>query len=178
MNGIIFALRSAVEDFGRNKLRTLLTSLGILIGVASVVLLMAFGLGLKKYIKNQFESLGTNLIVIVPGQVLQGGGLRPGGGALGGAEFDEKDVLTLKKNSHIDNVVPAFVKSVRVSSTKESEVADLFATNAELFAIRNLEVDRGRLFKKTDIDKRSKVVVIGPKIAEKLFGSIEGATDK
>ena len=70
MKLFIFIIKSALEDFRRNKLRTSLTSLGILIGVASVVLLSALGVGLKAYIQGQFESLGTNLIIIFPGKVL------------------------------------------------------------------------------------------------------------
>ena len=69
MNYFIFIIKSALEDFSRNKIRTALTSLGILIGVASVVLLIAFGLGLKKFISNQFESLGTNLVIVLPGKI-------------------------------------------------------------------------------------------------------------
>lgn len=178
MKYFFFILKSSLDDFRRNKVRTFLTSLGILIGVASVVLLIAFGLGLKKYIKNQFESLGTNLIVVVPGQVLQGGGFRPGGGALGGTEFDEKDVITLKKGSNVEYVVPAFLKTLRVSSATKTDLADLFATSADMFTIRNLTIGQGRLFKKTDVDKRSKIAVIGPKIAEKLFGSPQASVGK
>lgn len=178
MKYFIFILKSAFDDFRRNKVRTFLTSLGILIGVASVVLLIAFGLGLKQYIKNQFESLGTNLIVVFPGQVLQGGGFRPGGGALGGAEFDEKDVFNLRKARHAEYVVPSFIKTIKASSKSKTEFADLFATNADMFTIRNLTVAYGQLFTKTDIDKRSKIAVIGPKIAEKLYGSTYAALGK
>ena len=117
MTYIIFLIRSSIDDFRRNKIRTFLTSLGILIGVSSVVLLIAFGLGLKQYIKGQFESLGTNLILVVPGKILQGGSLRagPGGGSLGGAQFDEKDVASLEKARHLRSVAPAFIKTVTVS---------------------------------------------------------------
>ena len=57
MRNLVFIIKSAFEDFSRNKLRTFLTSLGILIGVFAVVVLIALGLGLKKYISDQFESM-------------------------------------------------------------------------------------------------------------------------
>ncbi len=85
MNYLIFILKSAFFDFSRNKGRTFLTSLGILIGVLSVVLLMAAGLGLKKYINQQFESLGTNLIYIMPGDIK--GGLAAASGIGGRLSF-------------------------------------------------------------------------------------------
>ena len=68
-NGWLHLIKSAIEDFRRNKVRTLLTSLGIMIGVLSVVLLIALGLGLKNYLAQQFESLGANLIIIFPGNI-------------------------------------------------------------------------------------------------------------
>lgn len=174
----IFILKTALEDFRRNKVRTFLASLGILIGVSSVVLLIAFGLGLKKYVKQQFESLGTNLIIVLPGKILQGGALRPGGGALGGTEFDEKDVLNLKKIKNTLYVIPVFVKTVKADVGGKSELGDLYATTADMFPARNLEIAYGRLFEKSDVDKRAKNVVIGPKIARELFGSEENAVSK
>lgn len=178
MQYFLFVLKSALEDFRRNKVRTFLTSLGILIGVASVVLLIAFGLGLKQYIKGQFESLGTNLVIVFPGKVFQGGGIRSGGGSLGGAKFDDKDVARLRKIENISYVVPIFVKTLTVKSTSESEIADLYATTADMFVIRNLEISEGRLFTKGDIEKRSKIVVVGSKIAETLYGSQSAAVGK
>ncbi|OIO15310.1 multidrug ABC transporter substrate-binding protein [Candidatus Gottesmanbacteria bacterium CG11_big_fil_rev_8_21_14_0_20_37_11] len=178
MQYFIFILKTAFEDFRRNKVRTLLTSLGILIGVSSVVLLISFGLGLKQYIKDQFESLGTNLIIVLPGKILQGGGFRSGGGSLGGARFDDKDVASLKKIDTAQYVVPVFTKTVTVGGNGNTEISDLYATAADIFPIRNLEIGYGRFFEKVDLEKRGKIVVIGSKIAEKIFGSAENALDK
>lgn len=178
MEYFLFTLKTALQDFSRNKVRTFLTSLGILIGVSSVVLLISFGLGLKQYIKNQFESLGTNLIVVLPGKVFSGGSFRSGPGALGGVKFDERDVNKLKKVSSVTYVVPIFSKTVSIAGSKKTEISDLYATTADMFTIRNLTIDRGRLFKKTDVEKRAKVAVIGPKLAENLFGSVPSALNR
>ena len=85
---------TAIASFKRNKIRTVLTSLGITIGVMSVVLLIGLGVGLKNYLSDQFESLGSNLVIVFPGNVFSdegglGGGFGPG--FAGGATFDEKD---------------------------------------------------------------------------------------
>ena len=94
MNYAISIFKSALVDFGKNKGRTFLTSLGIVIGVLSVVLLMAAGAGLSVYIKQQFESLGTNLVYVMPGNVLgSGGGFSSGPGSMTGSKFDEKDIV-------------------------------------------------------------------------------------
>ena len=79
-NGYIHLAKVALEDFKRNKVRTALTSLGIMIGVLSVVLLIALGLGLKNYIEGQFENMGANLIMILPGSGFTG----EGGASFGG----------------------------------------------------------------------------------------------
>ncbi len=97
MTYISFILKSAFSDLLRNKLRTALTSLGILIGVSSVVLLLGFGLGLKEYIRQQFESMGTNNIYVMPGNVLGEGGGMDMRSSFGGVSFDEKDYIDLKK---------------------------------------------------------------------------------
>lgn len=175
MNDLFFIIKSALEDFRRNKMRTLLTSLGILIGVASVVLLLAFGLGLKAYIKNQFESLGSNLIYVIPG-TFGGTGFRPG--TFGATRFDEKDLTTLKKIEHMSAIAAIYTKTVTIASTGKSEVSDLFAASQEIFPVRTFEIDTGRLFTKGDVEKRAKVAVLGPKLAEKLFDSGNDAVGK
>ena len=111
-NEILHLIKAAIEDFRRNKVRTALTSLGIMIGVLSVVMLISLGLGLKNYIQGQFENMGANLIMILPGSGFTGeGGAGFGGqGTVGGASFDEKDVAGLKRISEIDYVVPIFMK--------------------------------------------------------------------
>lgn len=174
----IFILKSAFFDFSRNKLRTFLTSLGILIGVLSVVLLIAFGLGLKKYINDQFESLGTNLLRIVPGKILEGGGFRGGPGAFGGIRFDERDVIAVKRVREVEYAAPVYTKSISVTVGKNTEFGDLYSSSAEIFEALNVKPQFGELFTREDVEKRSKYAVIGPKLAEKLFERPELALNK
>lgn len=165
-------LKSSFEDFKKNKVRTFLTSLGIMVGVMSVVLLIALGLGLKNYIEDQFENLGANLLIIFPGNVFSedaGPGGNFGAGFVGGASFDEKDVKTLKKISDVSNVVPLFTKSLAVSSTAEKKLGYVLATSEEAFAILNIEIAEGQSFNKADVSGRAKKAVIGYSLAEKLF---------
>mgnify|MGYP001616574157 CR=1 FL=1 len=171
MTYILFIIRSALFDFSRNKLRTLLTSLGILIGVASVVLLTAFGLGLRRYIEQQFEDLGTNLLRVLPGKILSGGSFRSGPGSFAGIRFDEKDVADVKRVKGALYVVPVFSKSMTISADNESMLGDIYASSADIFHALNLATDVGSQFTKSDVEKRAKVVLVGPKIANKLFGS-------
>jgi len=163
----------------RNKARTFLTTLGIVIGVASVVLLQAFGLGLKAYIQGQFDSLGTNLIFVLPGSMFRSGssGFSPGSiGTL--ISFDEKDLNNLKRASYAETVVPSTMKSSKVDAQGKNEYATVYGTSEEIFPTRNLELSNGIFFSKSDVNKRAKVAVIGSKIAEKIFGQSEFALDQ
>jgi putative ABC transport system permease protein len=174
---LTFIVKSAVEDFARNKVRTLLTSLGILIGVLSVVLIVAFGLGLKKSINEQFESLGSNQLIIFPGQVVSNGRFR-GGNGLGSVRFDERDIASLKRLKEMKYVVPQQTQPVTISGNGNTESSTLFMTSAEYFPSRNLETIVGSFFTNEDGEKRRKVVVLGNSIAEDLFGTPENAQGK
>lgn len=174
MEYVIFLANTSFEDLKRNKIRTFLTSLGILIGVLSVVLLMAFGFGLKNYIEDQFEILGKNLIMILPGKGFQGGGQ----GLIGGIQFDEKDVQRLKRLNDIHALAPVFTKTLKIESYDKSESTMLIATTTDIFKVLNLEVEYGKQFDSADIEKRAKKVIMGAVISEKLFGTSQNAVDK
>jgi len=177
MNHFIFVVKSAFEDFSRNKGRTFLTSLGIVIGVLSVVILIAFGLGLKKYINGQFQSLGSNIIRVVPGQILKGGSFSSTG-SMSTIRFDSRDVLKLQRVKSAEYVIPVVTRSISVSMGKGVEPATLYASTADISVALNLNAHYGDIFTKSEVEKRSRIVVIGPKIAAKLFGSEEVSLGK
>ncbi|MBI4991503.1 ABC transporter permease [Candidatus Gottesmanbacteria bacterium] len=167
-----FIIKSAIDDFRRNKVRSILTSLGILIGVASVILLIAFGLGLKKYISDQFETLGKNLVMVLPGQ---GFGRMGGQGLIGGIEFDEKDVSKIKRIKGVEALAGFFIKTIKIESKTNSQISTLLATSADGFAVTNLKIDKGNFFTNADNEKGAKIVVLGGEIATKLFESADEA---
>lgn len=177
MSYLLFTIKNAIDDLKLNRARTFLTALGILIGIASVILLLSFGLGLKKYIAGQFESIGKDLIMVLPGRSFQGG-LRPGAGTLGGARFDLNDIKKLKRIDSLSAVAPGREFFAKVSSYGESAVYDIIATSEEAFEIFNFEIDRGELFRSSNVQKASKVVVLGAGPAEKIFGGAENAVGK
>lgn len=175
-NYILSLLKSSFEDFKRNKVRTILTSLGILIGVLSVVLLIALGVGLKNYISGTFESLGTNIVVIFPGKILgSNGSFRGGASSVGTNLFDERDLSALKKVKLSEYIVPIFQKNLKITYLNNSESADVYLTTADYFPLRNYKTISGSLFTDSDTQKGAKKAVIGPKIAEKLFTVKESA---
>lgn len=169
-------LSSAFADFRRDKVRTALTSLGITVGVLSVVMLIALGLGLKNYIQQQFEGLGANLIMVMPGSGITSNG--PAGMVGGGAEFDEKDVTSLKKIDGIKYVVPVFFRSMSIATADTEKIGYVMGANEEMFDLMNVETVAGVLWTKTDVGKKAKVAVLGNTKAEELYGVPEDALGK
>src|SRR3990167_9375737 len=178
MNYITFLIKSALFNFSRNKGRTFLTSLGILIGVMSVVLLTAAGLGLKKYIQTQFESIGTNTLRVIPGTAIRNGQFQGGPSSIGTIRFDEKDLRTLTRIRSLENVAPVFTKNGKASYGKETKFADIYATTSDIFPVLNFTPQYGKLFTRSDSIKSSKIAVIGPKLAENLYGNAKDAVGK
>ncbi len=175
MNYFKFILKSALFDFSRNKGRTFLTSLGILIGVLSVVLLVALGLGLKRYIQQQFESLGTNLIYVMPGDL--SGGFAAASG-IGGIKFTLKDSQNLARVSGVEFSLPMTVQMSKTQGETDTKTYEVVGSNADIFEAMNLEIDYGEKFTKTDVSKNAKVAVIGSKVASQIFANPDSALGK
>lgn len=175
MNYILYLIKSSLKDFKRNKARTSLTSLGILIGVLSVILMMAFGFGLKNYINQQFDTLGKNLIMILPGS---GFGAQGGQGLIGGIQFDERDVTKISRIKNVAEIAPVFMKTIKAEANGKTERGNLLGTTENTFKIINQDLQAGEFFTNADVQKKKKVVVIGAQIAEKLFGNVTGSLGK
>ncbi len=177
MSYFLFIIKSALDDFRRSKLQTFLTSLGILIGVFAVVTLTAMGLGLKKYISDQFEAMGKNSIFLVPGRVLSGGGFTGSVSSIAG-RFDDRDLQTLKKINNVIGVAPLAFKSTKIKGLLKEDFGDIMFSSETFSDIMGIEVDKGRFFDKSDVSKKAKVIVIGSKIATDYYKSVNEAIGK
>jgi putative ABC transport system permease protein len=161
--------RLAVRSLLRNKSRALLTMLGIIIGVSAVILLVSIGQGLQSYITQQFESLGSNLIVVLPGKVGVGGSVT--GPNLAGSKLTLSDVDKLSRlGGAVESVGAGIEMSSTVSYLGKSKYTTTAGLTAEYQKMRNLTVSTGRMI--TDSDNRSgrNVVDIGPGLVDALFG--------
>ncbi|MCS7093045.1 MAG: ABC transporter permease [Patescibacteria group bacterium] len=177
MNYLFFVVKNAIEDFKKNKTQTFLTSLGIMIGVFAVVMLMALGLGLKKYINDQFAQLGKNTLFIVPGKIIQGGSFNVAA-TLQSVKFDNRDLARIRKLRGVEEVAPIYSAQTQVKSSKGSEEGTIIFSNEAFFEINGFKIKIGRFFDQNEVIKRSKVVVLGSKIAEKLFGKPDLAVNQ
>lgn len=168
-------VKTSIRSILKNKGRTILTSLGIIIGVTSVILLTAIGNGLKNYIAQQFESLGSNLIYILPGKVIAEGGGFSSGSMRGflSVSFDQKDLQNLKRSlKTASNVIPVIEQSGKAKYRLKNQDTTIIATSYEYGKVSNTlpKEGKGRWFSKEDEDKNASVGVLGSEIANKLFG--------
>lgn len=166
MKKILSYINTGVADLIKNKGRTFLTSLGVVIGVYSVVLLLSLGEGLKIYITQQFESLGSNLIFVLPGKIEGANSQRS---INSGAKFTYADFKKLKSSLNNSVVVPTTNKNITINTQNKQEKSSLLGSTKEIFTIYNIKIKSGRSFSKNEELSGRKVVVLGPKIAEDLF---------
>jgi putative ABC transport system permease protein len=157
-------LRSALRGVTSNKLRSILTMLGVLIGVASVILLMAVGNGSAAKIRAAITSLGTNTITV---RANGGGQASSGSSAITLAVSKQLADAGL---GHVSAVVPQATTSLTVSSTGQSEDSiSIIGTSANYFDVSTATVASGSAFTADDVDNAAKVAVIGSTLATELF---------
>lgn len=151
--------------------RTILMLIAMAIGVAAVVMLTALGEGARRYVAGQFASLGTNLIIVIPGRA-ETAGVSPS--TLMGEtprDLTLDDALALTRSYQVRRIAPLNIGSADASRKSRSREVTVFGTTHELLALRHWEMAKGRFLPDTDIDIASPVCVIGKKIRDELFGS-------
>jgi putative ABC transport system permease protein len=170
--GVLEALRVAHDGLAANKLRSFLTMLGVIIGVAAVIVMVALGQGAAKATQEAIQKLGTNRLYIRP-QELQTRGVSQGLGT--GENLRLEDAETIRRNCRLLAAVsPEYRESrIRVKYKNENTLTDVYGTSPEYFAIRSIPVERGRGFTAEEVKRRARVAVIGPEIQRLLFGRDE-----
>lgn len=158
----------ALEAIRVNKLRSTLTSLGIIIGVAAIILLVSIGSGLQNYVTDQFKKLGANSIFILPGkvQIATGGG---GAQSVNKLTFALMNKLEKEKGPNIEKVLPFIEIFVTASNRNNSKVTRLVATYNDYFSISDIKTSEGRIYTNSDEKSSRKVAVIGKSVAKDLF---------
>jgi len=165
-------LQSSLQSIFKNKVRTLLTSLGIIIGVTSVILLVSIGNGLKSYVNEQFESLGANNIYISPGKIFTRRGHFNSEAGFSAVTFSQKDLTTLTRNlKNVSYIIPISQISLTIKQDKNNVDVNLIATTHDYATAQNQQPssDNGRWFTRQEEQKKSKVVILGAQAATDLF---------
>lgn len=172
LNVIMIALNALI----RNKFRAFLTMLGIIIGVASVIAMLAIGQGSKLSIQEEMSEMGTNMIFIMPGDD------RPGGVRMSSSELESMkltDVEAIKKEcTAVSAVSPVVNSGGQVVYGNNNWPGSIYGVNEEYMEIRKYKLESGRNFSERELKTYAKVCVIGKTIVENLFGESENPIGK
>lgn len=161
-------LKVAIKAILSHKSRTLLSMLGIIIGVAAVIVMMAIGQGSKESIREEISKMGTNLLTI-----------RPGGDMRGGVRRDPSEMQTLKiedyesirdKAKLVAKISPEVSASGQVIFGGNNTTSTIYGETDEYLEIKQWKVERGACFTDDDVRKSAKVCVVGATIVKELFG--------
>jgi len=172
---IFIIIKIALDSILIHKLRSFLTVLGIIIGVSSVIIMVAIGNGAKLEIEKQISSIGSNLIIVLPGAT-SSGGVRFGTGTQ--MTLTIQDAEALKKESpYIEDTTFSIHEVLQVVYKNMNWSSLVRGTNTSFFRIQEWELERGRFFNEEDIKSGNRVAVIGSTVVKNLFG-LEDPIDK
>ena len=164
-------VKVAVRALNRNKLRTALTMLGIIIGVGAVIALVSIGQGAQTMIQDQINGMGTNMMFIMPGNVFFGGASLGAGAA---STLTEDDVQAMiKEIPTIAAASPIVRASGQMVFGNQNWFTQIQGSNDKFPQIRNWKVERGEFFADTDVRSADRVIVLGKTVADKLFSGVD-----
>lgn len=164
-------VKMAIVSLKINKMRSMLTSLGIIIGVSAVIIMLAVGTGASEKVKKDMESMGSNILTIRSASA-KSGGVRMGMGTR--PTLTLKDAAAIEKNARgISAVAPVSSEAKQLMFGNQNWSTTVYGTNTEYFYVKNYEVESGRGFVPEDIKNSAKVTVIGSTVATELFGDLD-----
>ena len=160
----------ALEAILSNKVRSGLTMLGVIIGVLAVILLVSIGEGAQVYITKELTGMGTNLLIITPGKTSTSGGFHPpSAGTVRKLTYDDSQALK-RRAWLLSEAVPLVFGTGRIKYQNMGRDTMIIGTTPEFQSIRNLFVEIGSYVTQGDVDSKAKIVVLGTKVKEELFG--------
>jgi putative ABC transport system permease protein len=166
----LITLRIAAIAILRNKVRSFLTALGIIIGVAAVIAMMAIGEGAKKVIDDQFAAMGTNLLIILPGSSTSGGA-RGGFGSMPSLTWEDLKAIQTQLTSSVAYAAPSLSSNGTVVTEDLNWTTRIYGTTPDFFQVRNWPVQSGAAMQQSDVDGGTKIAILGKTVVDKLYGA-------
>jgi putative ABC transport system permease protein len=161
-------LRVALRALRRNKLRSFLTVLGVVIGVGAVVAMVAIGEGAKAQVEAAFSSMGSNLLIVLPGTTTAGGA-HGGFGSMPTLTWDDLEAIRTQLPS-VEMAAPSIRTVAQILSEDQNWSTQVTGTTRDYFRIRNWSIGRGALFTDSDVEAGTKVAVLGTTVVDMLYG--------
>jgi putative ABC transport system permease protein len=170
---VLESIKLAFIALRTNKVRALLTMLGIIIGVSSVILLVSIGTGLQQFITQQFASLGSNSVYVMPGKIdLKN--MQTAGMSMMTSKLEVTDVADiLRVSSVIADMSPAVAGQGLLTYRGKTITTETAGIWENYFTINNFESETGDIIRQGDVERSRKVIVLGDKPAKDLFGDTD-----
>ncbi|WP_026134602.1 ABC transporter permease [Scytonema hofmannii] len=163
-------LNMAVRTLSANKLRSSLTMLGMIIGNASVIAIISVGQGAQQFVSQQFESLGSNMLFVIPGVAQDG----PLSSAASSKSLVLADAIAIAREvPAVAGVAPETTENFRVTWTDRDTQVNVTGTTPQYPNVRNANVSIGRFFSDLELDQNHRVAVLGGETARSLFGTLD-----
>ncbi len=154
-----------------NKVRTGLATLGIIIGIGSVIALVSLGQGSQKAVQNQIQSLGSNLLTVIPGASRSGGGVNQGFGSSTTLTYeDAKAILSSSQITDVQDISADLQRRAQVTAGRNNTNTQILGTTPSYSNIRKITIASGSFITARDLESNSKVAVLGPQVVTDLFG--------
>ena len=171
MKRLISSIRIAFRALAMNKLRSALTMLGIVIGVASVIATVAVGSGATQRIQEQIASIGSNIIIVLPGSTTSSGLRLGSGNAVTLSEADAKELAAQCPDLAL--AAPTVRGGAQVVNGNSNWATIIYGVTPDYLTIREISVADGDVFTQQDLDRASKVALLGKTVVDNLFGSAD-----
>jgi len=163
-------VQEAITTLGLNRLRTGLATLGIVIGIGSVIALVSLGQASQKAVEQQIQSLGSNLLTVQPGQVSSGSVRGAAGGATNLTYDDAKAILSSGQVSSVKNVSPELSRRAQVTAGRNNTNTQILGVTPAYAEVRKVNVGSGVFISTRDLEALGRVAVLGPQVVTDLFG--------
>ena len=164
---ILNLIKVSLKAVANNKMRSFLSMLGIIIGVAAVIIMMAIGQGSKESIRSELSTMGTNLLTIRPGADMRGG-VRQDPSAMQTLKMADYERI-VKEKKFVTKVSPEVTASGQAIYGNNNTNASMYGESVDYLEIRQWVIDEGECFTEEDIKKAAKVCVVGATIVKELF---------
>ncbi|GHT35226.1 multidrug ABC transporter substrate-binding protein [Bacteroidia bacterium] len=174
---IVNLFKIALKALSNNKMRGFLTMLGIIIGVASVITMLAIGQGSKNSIKNQIGEMGSNMIMIQPGADMMRGGARQSASSMETLKLVDYESI-LNETRFVSAVSPTVNSAGQFIYGPNNTPSTIYGVSPDYLEIRRLSIGDGSMFTQQDIIAASKVCVVGKTVVDKLFPNGENPIGK
>lgn len=166
---VIEIIKVSKDSLVSNKVRSFLTMLGVIIGVAAVILLVSIGEGARTYIHKELGELGSNILAIVPGKTAKEGGMHMGTSAVRKLTYDDS-LLIEKRSKSILYASPVVLGTSWIKHSGKSRDTYVVGGNQNYFEMRNLKIETGRAINEADVDAKRRVCVLGQTVKKEVFG--------